>query len=152
MKINLSPMARRDVRANAHAALSGGEKEAEFAQKLGQLQPFIAVFDMIAWASLHLLGQPDAFRAGGATAVGGVLAWCGVHGGDVGYQSSTWSRHCSLSVRPNCQKSKIHAMLKHPILDSPARMANRQIRRPCEGRLSRTSVPRQFDTCQTWVL
>jgi hypothetical protein len=40
------------------------------------------------------------------------------------------------------RKSKIQAVLKHPILDSHARMANIQIRRPCEGRLSRTSVPR----------
>ena len=34
------------------------------------------------------------------------------------------------------RKSKVQAVLKHPILDSPARMANRQIRRPCEGRLT----------------
>jgi hypothetical protein len=36
---------------------------------------------------LHLLGQPDAFRAGGATAAGGVLAWCGEHGGTLGIKA-----------------------------------------------------------------
>jgi hypothetical protein len=47
----------------------------------------------------------------------------------------------SLSV-PTTKSQRFMAVLKLPILDFPARMANRQIRRPCEGRLSRTSVPR----------
>jgi hypothetical protein len=36
------------------------------AQKLGQLQPFVAVLwysRRNAWAGLHLLGQPDTFLA-----------------------------------------------------------------------------------------
>jgi hypothetical protein len=43
------------------AALS--EKEAKLAQKLGQLQHFIAIFPSNAWADCHLLGQPDTFFA-----------------------------------------------------------------------------------------
>jgi hypothetical protein len=34
-------------------------------QKLGQLQLFIAAFHRNARATLHLLGQPDTFLAGG---------------------------------------------------------------------------------------
>ena len=39
------------------------EKDAELAQKLGQLQPFLAVFSQECMANLHLLGQPNTFRA-----------------------------------------------------------------------------------------
>ena len=39
------------------------EKDAKLAQKLGQLQPFIAVSHRNAWANWHLLGQPNTFLA-----------------------------------------------------------------------------------------
>jgi hypothetical protein len=42
------------------------EKDAKLAQKLGQLQPFIAVFPQryrTAWTNLHILGQPNTFLA-----------------------------------------------------------------------------------------
>ena len=38
------------------------EKDAKLAQKLGQLQPFIAAFPQeCIWGNLHLLGQPNTF-------------------------------------------------------------------------------------------
>jgi hypothetical protein len=38
--------------------------DAKLAQKLGQLQPFIAVFSCRnTWANLHLLGQPNTVLA-----------------------------------------------------------------------------------------
>jgi hypothetical protein len=39
------------------------EKDTKLAQKLGQLQPFIAVFPQESWANLHCLGQPNTFLA-----------------------------------------------------------------------------------------
>ena len=39
------------------------EKDAKLAQKLGQLQPFIAVFPQECMRHLHLLGQPNTFFA-----------------------------------------------------------------------------------------
>ena len=51
------------------------EKVAKLAQKLGQLQPFIAVFPQKCMANLHLLGQPNTVLAAaprGASAVPGV--------------------------------------------------------------------------------
>ena len=45
-------------------------KDANLAQKLGQLQPFIAVFpSMNAWANLHRLSQPDTFLTHRPTAL-----------------------------------------------------------------------------------
>jgi hypothetical protein len=41
------------------------KKDAKLAQKLGQLQPFIAVFPQECMANLHLLGQPNTFLASG---------------------------------------------------------------------------------------
>ena len=41
----------------------GSEKDAKLAQKLGQLQPFVAVFLQECMANLHLLGQPNTFLA-----------------------------------------------------------------------------------------
>jgi hypothetical protein len=43
------------------------EKGAKLAQKLGQLQPFIAVSHMNAWVNLHLLGHPNAVLTVGTT-------------------------------------------------------------------------------------
>jgi hypothetical protein len=40
-----------------------GEKDAELAQKLRQLQPFMAVIQRNVWNHLHLLGQPNTFLA-----------------------------------------------------------------------------------------
>ena len=39
------------------------EKDAKLAQKLGQLQPSLAVPHSKAWANSHLLGQPNTFLA-----------------------------------------------------------------------------------------
>jgi hypothetical protein len=47
------------------AARPPSEKDAKLAQKLGQLQPFIAVLPRNAWPNLHLLGQPNTFLAEG---------------------------------------------------------------------------------------
>ena len=42
------------------------DKDATLAQKLGQLQPFLAeCFHRNAWANLHLLGQPNTSLAAG---------------------------------------------------------------------------------------
>ena len=45
------------------------EKDAKLAQKLGQLQPFIAVLPQECMANLHLLRHPNTFLA---TAAGDV--------------------------------------------------------------------------------
>ena len=53
----------RAQRAAGGARLAG-EKDAKSAQKLGQLQPFGAVFPQeCIWANLHLLGRPDTLLA-----------------------------------------------------------------------------------------
>ena len=39
------------------------EKDAKLAQKLGQLQPFIAVYPQESMGQLDLLGQPNTFLA-----------------------------------------------------------------------------------------
>jgi hypothetical protein len=44
------------------------EQDAKLAQKLGQLQPFIAVFPQECWANLQLLGQPNTLLAISCTA------------------------------------------------------------------------------------
>ena len=41
----------------------GSEKATKLAQKLGQLQPFVAVFLQECMANLHLFGQPNSFLA-----------------------------------------------------------------------------------------
>jgi hypothetical protein len=38
-------------------------RDAVSAQKLGQLQPFVAVFPRTAWAGWHILGQPNTLLA-----------------------------------------------------------------------------------------
>jgi hypothetical protein len=45
---------------------AAGEKAAASAQKLGQLQPFVAVFPQECMANLHILGQPNTFLAADA--------------------------------------------------------------------------------------
>ena len=48
----------------ARPSSTASEKEAEFVQKLGQLQPFIAVFSPECMGQLeHLWGRPDTFLA-----------------------------------------------------------------------------------------
>ena len=49
--------------AGGRAELGASEKDAKLAQKLGQLQPFVAVFLQECMANLHLLGQPNSFFA-----------------------------------------------------------------------------------------
>ena len=51
-----------DDRGGGHGA---SEKDVKLAQKLGQLQPFIAVFPQECMANLRLLGQPNTFLARG---------------------------------------------------------------------------------------
>ena len=53
-------------------------------------------------------------------------------------ESSAWSHHGSLYVRPNCQKSKIQVVLEHPNLDSPFRLDNEHTRKA----LDRPSYPK----------
>jgi hypothetical protein len=55
---------RAAATAGPHRGAS--EKAAKLTQKLGQLQPFIAVMlypHRNAWANLHILGQPNIFLA-----------------------------------------------------------------------------------------
>jgi hypothetical protein len=65
---------RSSARWRAWRPCSPSEKDAKLAQKLGQLQPFIAVFrqECIAWANLYILGQPNTFLAAGASRPGGL--------------------------------------------------------------------------------
>ena len=63
----LRAAAAHDQAARVHGhpplcVLGESEKDAKSAQKLGQLQPFIAVF-LQAWANMHLLGQPNTSLA-----------------------------------------------------------------------------------------
>jgi hypothetical protein len=52
------------------------EQDAKLAQKLGQLQPFIALFPHKCMGQLYLLDQPDSFLAQGRRA----LSIVGAHG------------------------------------------------------------------------
>jgi hypothetical protein len=62
-----------DTGAGHPAVEVSGENHAELAQKLGQLQPFIAAFpqESNAWANSHILGLPNTLLARGP-AVDGV--------------------------------------------------------------------------------
>ena len=44
-------------------AAATSENDAKLAQKLRQIQPFIAVFSPECMANLHILGQPNSFLA-----------------------------------------------------------------------------------------
>ena len=57
---------RRALDATKNARAHPSEKDTKVAQKLGQLQPFTAVFPQEysrMWANVHLLGQPNSFLA-----------------------------------------------------------------------------------------
>jgi hypothetical protein len=49
--------------ASSYTCRGPSEKDAKLAQKLGQLQPFPALFPRECMANLHILGQPNTFLA-----------------------------------------------------------------------------------------
>ena len=57
------PRGVRDLRCPRARPGGASEKDTKFAQKLGQLQPFLAAFPQECRANLHRLGQPDTFLA-----------------------------------------------------------------------------------------
>jgi hypothetical protein len=58
---------RGETAVAGHVYRGTSEKNAKLAQKLGQLQPFIADSHRNARANWHLLGQPDTFLAQGGS-------------------------------------------------------------------------------------